>query len=338
MMFATGVWGIGDASFAYAYGTLCGLSVAALSLRRRRLLTAGDGDGPDGDEIDAYGLAILTGGPRLAITIAAAQLHRREALVLGAGASAIVAGRRPLASAGASGLEHAVYDAVQRNPGLGPRGLRGLRAELEASAPMRLISSSLVRRGLLLDDALRARIGLLWLWTLPVLALGVARVLSTGGREAAGTYLVLVAAVFACATLRFATQRPRTTARGRRLAERQRAARGPKSRVPLPDEVPWTVALYGPGALWVADPAIAAAWSVPRDRGPAPRAQAAPCGAGNLAGHGGGAPATPPSASAPTRVTLDVASGSCGSAQVARLRRVLRRPSTLSGSAGRNAA
>ena len=30
MMFATGVWGIGDASFAYAYGALCGLSLAAL--------------------------------------------------------------------------------------------------------------------------------------------------------------------------------------------------------------------------------------------------------------------------------------------------------------------
>ena len=284
MMFATGVWGIGDASFAYAYGALCGLSLAALWLRRRRLLTAGDGDGPDGDEIDVYGLAVLTGGSGLAITIAAAQLYRREALVRGAGASAIVAGRRPPASARASELEHEVYDAVQRNPGLGPRGLR---AELEASTPLRRISSSLVRRGLLLDDALQARIGLLWLWTLPVLALGVARVLSTGGREGAGTYLVVIAGVMACATLRFATQRPRATARGQRLVERQRAARGPQSRVPLPDEVPWTVALYGPGALWVADPVVAAAWSVPRDRRPALAADGATCGAGNLAGHGG---------------------------------------------------
>jgi len=284
-MFATAVWGIGDAAFTCTYGALCGLSIAALWLRRQRLLTAGDGDGPVGDEIDAYGLAMINGGPRLAITIVAAQLHRRGALVGGAGASAIVAGPRPQASAGASELEHEVYEAVRRDPGLGPRGLR---SQLEASAPVRLIASSLVRRGLLLDDATRARISLLWLWTLPVLALGVARVLSTGGREAAGTYLVVVAAVFACATLRFATQRPRATTRGQRLVERERARRGAPSRVPLPDEVPWAVALYGAGTLWVADPVIAALWSVPRDRGPALGASGATCGAGNLAGHGGG--------------------------------------------------
>ncbi len=64
-----------------------------------------------------------------------------------------------------------------------------------------------------------------------------------------------------------ATQRPRATARGRRLLKTERAGRRTHGRMPSRCEIPAAVALYGAGVLWVADPGIAFAWDVPRERG-----------------------------------------------------------------------
>ena len=79
---------------------------------------------PPADPLDPYEIAVLNGGPQLAITIAAAELHRRAELVRSG--RQILANRRPEPVRGNGGdLEQEVFEAVERNPGTSPHQLRG---------------------------------------------------------------------------------------------------------------------------------------------------------------------------------------------------------------------
>ena len=263
-MTASHVWGVSNATFLWCYAFVCALILAGIWLRRRSLLTV-HGGGACPPSCDAYELAMLNGGPQLAITIAAAELHRVGALACGGSGKLVKVGQQPdRVAEGAGELEDEVFDAVLRNPGV---SARALRRELDGCAPIRRIASTLTQAGLLLDDRRRAQVNRLWVWTLPLLVPGIARVTAAGGDDAAVTSLTMMLLGLATVALWLATQRPRATARGRRLLRAERAGRRTHGRMPRRAEIPAAVALYGAGVLWVADPGIAFAWDVPRERG-----------------------------------------------------------------------
>jgi uncharacterized protein (TIGR04222 family) len=257
-------WGISNASFLWVYGIACLLTLGGIWRWRRSILNAGD-DSTRPERLDPYELAMLNGGPQLVITIAAAKLHRLGSLAHGASGRAVEVRRRPgEGDDRAAALEREVYEAVLSNPGV---CARSLRQELEVCAPIRQLAFTLSQSGLLLDERMRARINRLWLWILPLLALGIARVVAGGDADASVPYTDMMLAALALAALWLAVQRPWATARGRRLLDTERGGRRTLGRVPDQDEIPRALALYGAGALWLADPGIAFAWAVPRERG-----------------------------------------------------------------------
>jgi uncharacterized protein (TIGR04222 family) len=263
-MAASHVWGIGNTTFLWCYGVLCALTLAGIWLRRRSL------SGVRGGTVrrrscDAYELAMLNGGPQLAITIAAAELYRVGSLARGSSGKLVKVGQRSDGVADGTGeLEDEVFAAVLRNPGA---SARTLRKELDGCAAIRRIASTLTEAGLLLDDRRRAQVDRLWLWTLPLLVPGIARLTAVGGGEEAVTSLTVIVLALTSVAVWLATQRPRATARGRRLLKTERGGRRTHGRMPSRREIPAAVALYGAGVLWVADPGIAFAWDVPRERG-----------------------------------------------------------------------
>ena len=268
----------------WTYAVVCAALVGALWARRRSLLGAGeDASSPAG--LDPYELALLNGGPQLAVTLAAAALHRSASLVRSG--RQVIARRRPEAAAGrGSELEHELFEAVERNPGTSPRKLRRM---VQDGPAVQRIAADLTQAGLLLDPARRRQISLLWLWTVPLLALGVARVVSAV--QDAQPLLGIGAAVVALgfAALWLARDRPRATASGQRLLDGERGGRRNLGRVPAPAEVPMAIAVYGVGALWVAEPGVASAWSVGRDQGWTPSTfHGSGCGTGGSGGCGSG--------------------------------------------------
>jgi uncharacterized protein (TIGR04222 family) len=242
------------------YAVLCVAVVGAMWLRRRSLLGAGD-DAPLPHDLDAYEVAVLNGGPQLAITIAAAELHRRASLVRSG--RQIVARRPPGTGAGnGSDLEHEVFEAVQRNPGTSPRQLR---RRLAGSPAIARIESDLTDAGLLLRAAQRTEIRWLWLWAVAPLALGAQGVVAAMNAGESVTEPGALLVGLALATLWVTGGRARPTTRGIELLERERGGRSTPAHVPDQADVPMAVAVYGAGALWLANPAIASAWSAGRD-------------------------------------------------------------------------
>ena len=287
-MAASHIWGLSSAAFLWSYGALCGLALIGVWLRRRHLLGAG---GPTAAPraFDAYELAMLNGGPQLVITIAAAQLHRIGSLGRGYKDTPLKVKRRPERTAdGVGELEEEVFDAVLHNPGM---AARSLRKELADCAPIRRMAGTLTEAGLLLDDRRRAALQRLWLWLVPLTALGIARVAAAGGDDGSRTAIAGLVLALAVTAVWLALQRPRATAQGRRLLDGERAGRKTLGRTPSQAEIPAAVALYGAGALWVADPNIASTWDVPREHGSALAGGGGRgCGAGGGAcGAGGGA-------------------------------------------------
>jgi len=120
--------------------------------------------------------------------------------------------------------------------------------------------------GLLLDDTRRALVNSLWLLALPVLALGIARVVAGVQNDRPVLYLVIGVGAVGWATLKSAERRRRATARGGELLDSERGDRTSPAQTAVGAEIPLAVALFGVGALWAADPAITSAWSIPRER------------------------------------------------------------------------
>ena len=60
-------WGLSGTSFLVGYAFLCAAAAVAIWLRRKSLLEAGATD--TGQALDVYELAILNGGPKLAVTV-----------------------------------------------------------------------------------------------------------------------------------------------------------------------------------------------------------------------------------------------------------------------------
>lgn len=279
---AQSTWGITGAQFAVAYGALCAL--VAIAIRRVWRQAVGPEDAGN-DPLPALGLhqlAMLGGGPQLAITTAATQLHRDGLLRIDASSGRLTTAGR--IDPGADALEREVFETVRRDP---PISVHALRADVAQSDALRTLRERLTTVGLLLDEQQSRRLRRLWLAGVPLAALGI--VFALGAREHGGTLaatLLIVAAVV-LATLRLACARPLATQRGRALVRRSRDERDDLRRHPLARDSTAAAALFGGGALWLAAPEVASALDVPREDGSG-WWQGAKRGGGCSMGGGGG--------------------------------------------------
>ena len=273
-------WEVSNATFLLGYAVLCVVTLGGIWLRRRRLLNAGDASGAPPRKFNAYEVAMLNGGPQLAITIAAAELHRAGSLAWQGSRRLLQVRQRPDRDADGTGeLEDEVFDAVLGDPGA---DTRTLRKQLETCASIQRLASTLVDAGLLLDDRRRAQVNRLWIWAVPLLALGIARVVAVSDDDGAVAQVTMMLLAPTIAAVWLAMQRPWATARGRRLLKYQRAGRKTLGHIPSQTEIPAAVALFGAGALWIADPDVAFAWAVPRERGSTLTGGGGGCGAGPI--------------------------------------------------------
>ena len=144
--------------------------------------------------------------------------------------------------------------------------MRKLERELENGPAVQQLESRLTSAGVLLDDATRSKVAAMWLWFLPVLGLGILRIVAgiQNGRPVAFIVVAVIAVAFV--TLWVAGNRPRATARGEEMLAAERAGRKRLGHTPSGAELPMALALFGVGALWAADPALASSMSIARDR------------------------------------------------------------------------
>lgn len=251
--------GITAAQFLWGYGTLCAIGATAVWQERQRVLgPAGSSRDPQ-PELGAYRLALMSGGPDRAITAAAAQLFR-DGRLEGSGGTLTASGA---SSTTADPLEHAVFEAVRREPGL---SVEAMHARVRDGAAMFALTEQMARSGLLLEPPEARRMRLLWIVPAVLAAIGFAGLLTAAG-EGTGSLLLLagLVAVAVLATVRLAVHRPLATNRGRRLLERQRREQAPRRLRPAAREIGLMTALYGGGALWLTDPITASALRVPRE-------------------------------------------------------------------------
>lgn len=252
-------WGISSALFLEAYISLCAVAAIAAVLARRDPQGVRVNRNDPLPELDPYKLAMLSGGPQLAITAAAAKLHDDGLLRHGADDRTLeVSGALP---AGADRLERAVFDAVRHEPGITARALRAQVAEGEE---VRWLSEDLTRAGLL-DEQRSGSLGWVWLTGGLLVALGGARIAAGVANDAAVGALVAIVVVVAWGTVRLARRRPPATKRGREILKRHRTANAELRRSPATGETALAAALFGGGALWLAEPAFASALDVPRE-------------------------------------------------------------------------
>jgi uncharacterized protein (TIGR04222 family) len=254
-------WAITDPQFVWGYGVLClGAAIFVWQQWRSALGPMERGNDPL-PGLGPYKLAMLSGGPQLAITAAATKLHRNGLLAAGPyDGTLVVAGEL---EPGADRLERAVFDTVKHDPCV---TTATMRAQLEDSEPVRWMKDELVEAGLLLDDSRSTTVRRLWLGGAVLAPLGIARLAAGPVDGAAGGWLLVMVGVVASATYWLARHRPLATNRGRAIVKRQRQERHDLRRNPAADESVLAAALFGGGALWLADPAIASTLGVPREQ------------------------------------------------------------------------
>jgi uncharacterized protein (TIGR04222 family) len=253
-------WGVTGPQFLWFYGGLCAAAAGAIWHVRRRVLGAPQRSNDPTPDIGLYKMALLNGGPQLAITTAATKLHQEGVLAEGdEPRTHVVAG--PL-NPGADPLERAVFDSVRPEPGISTELLRG---ELADSDPIRWMTTELRDAGLLLDEDAARRLRWLWVWGALIALLGAARIVAGLEHDAAIGYLTIMVVAVVAATIWLIRRRTTMTARGHDIVRARREDREDLRRVPLATESAMAVALFGGGALWLADPGLASTLDVPRE-------------------------------------------------------------------------
>ncbi len=257
---ATTTWGLSSTQFLTGYGVLC-VATAAWTWWQWRDATAGREHGADPHpELGVYELALIGGGRQLAITSALTRLHGDHVLRVRRREGTLrVAGEL---GPGADPVERAVFEAVRREPGI---STTALRSELRQDDVLASMSDRLTQAGLLLDEDRAGRVRRLWLAGALLVALGVARIVAGWQDDAASGWTAAITLGVAFATLWLSRQRPVATNRGRDMLGRLRQENEQLRRHPPAGEGALSVALFGGGALWLADPAIASALGVPRE-------------------------------------------------------------------------
>jgi uncharacterized protein (TIGR04222 family) len=282
-------WGITDTQFLWFYGGLCAVAAGAIWRARRRVLGAPQRSNDPTPDIGLYKMALLNGGPQLAITTAATKLHQEGVLAEGAEPRThVVAG--PL-DPGADPLERAVFESVRPEPGIATELLRG---ELADSDPIRWMTSELRDAGLLLDADAARRLRRLWVGGALIALLGAARIVVGLEDDVTIGYLTIMVVAVVAATIWLVRRRTTMTARGHDIVRASREEREDLRRVPLATESAMAVALFGGGALWLADPGLASTLDVPREdvagwqRRDYACSTGGSCGGGICGGGGGG--------------------------------------------------
>jgi len=281
MLTTATTWGITSAQFLTGYGLLCLAAAAGIWWKWDRAFGRHAPGSEPLPELNVYELALLAGGPQLAITSALAQLHGDDLLRIRRREGTLkVSGER----APAEPLERAIYHAVRREPGV---GIEALRRELKNGAELESMSARLVRDGLLPDDEQAAWSRRLWVVGALLVVLGLARIAGGLNNDAAIGWTAAIVVVVAVATFWLLRRRPVATKRGRETLEHLRAEHADLREHPLASQNATTVALFGGGALWLADPAVAAALGVPREEEATGGSGRGPnCGSGGTCGGG----------------------------------------------------
>ncbi len=272
---ATAVWGITDTAFLAGYGILCLAAVTAIWYGWHAMVGSRGSASDPLPDLSVYKLALLSGGTQLAITAAAAHLHRAGRIRGDRIAETLeTCGELDL---DADPLEHEVFEAIRREPHI---TARAMREQVAASETMRALRSELTWFGLIPGEAPSALVRRLRLAGVVVVAIGAARLVA-GLQAGTGVgVLAVLIAVVACATW-LIRRSPPATSRGGAIVERQRSERSNLRRHPTGGDSVLAAALFGGGALWLAEPAIASTLGVPRESGRG-------SGNGGACGAGGG--------------------------------------------------
>ena len=269
-------WGIGGPAFLVGYLLLAAVTWVVTARRRRALTEGPDRPAPQ----HPHDLAFLNGGPDLAVTSALTAMHLTGAVTSRRG-EVVAAGRlAPRADA----LERAVHVAATAPV---PRRrlplARPVRTALDAQ------EKRLVADGLLLAEPQRRAVRAVGWWTAAVAGLGLLRLLAgvADGRPV-GLLAFALAGVAALALVQL-LHAPRRTRAGDRLLvrlRRENAALAPDMRPDWvahgPAAAATGIGLFGTGALWASDPALAEELALQRASG------SGDGGGGHIGGDGGG--------------------------------------------------
>ena len=257
-------WGISGPQFLFIYVVLLAMTVAGVALTRRRVLAAPEGTAAPA-RLDRYEAAYLNGGSDLAATTAVTSLLRAGHLAASPRRRSrhrLVAATAP--PAGAHPVEWAAYQLVAGRP---DRPLREIQQGLATSPAMAAVRERLRQGGLALTDEQQTRYRATGLWFLPLLGLGVARVIAgtANGRPVGFLVVLLVVTVVLAVTL--CLRVPNATELGRRTLELLRAETGRPAVGASASELAMATALFGAGVLWAADTETAMALRIPREHG-----------------------------------------------------------------------
>ena len=220
-------WGISGPTFLWLYAAAFLVTACGVWLRRKGLLNAQDGRAPSATP-DVYELAMLNGGPQLAITIAIAKLHRLGALVAGSGKKIRTAGRpKSTATSPTSTTRSTTPSSARRGS---PRASSS--ASSPAPRPSRRSRRSSPTRACCSTTRRARRSTGRWLLFLPVIGLGAARVVAGIQNERPVAFIVIAVCAVAFVTIMVALQAPPRD--GARPGAPGRPARRPQDARPHP--------------------------------------------------------------------------------------------------------
>jgi uncharacterized protein (TIGR04222 family) len=264
------------------YGALCVLVAAWFAWEWRRVVGRPDRRSDPRPDLGVYKLAMLSGGPQLAITTVAAKLGQ-EGFIQGGDAHRTLVAEGHLPT-GADALEREVFGTVHRSPGI---STDDMRSEVAGSEPVKHLKEELTQTGLLIEEGAAKRLGRLWILGAVLAAVGIARLIAALNDGAEIGFLTVAVVAVVLGTFKIARKRPFLTARGRALVRAERERRPELRDHSSSSEFPYAVALWGSLALWGADPAFASTLGVPREEGDSSWSKSS-CGAGGGCGAFGG--------------------------------------------------
>lgn len=249
-------WGIGGPTFLLAYLVLA-VAVTAAVVRARRALADVPATRPlDRIETRPYDVAHLHAGADLALCAALAAMHRRGTITVPRRGTVVAAARpEPRTDELERAVHHVAATPVPRT--------QLARAGAVASALHR-VEARLVDAGLLLAPERRRAIRALSGWTFALAAVGAVRIVAGIGNGRPVGFLVVAVLGVVAIGLAQAVSVPRRTRSGdavlRRLADELHVlapSMRPDWQVYGPAGAALSVGVFGVGALWAADPALA---------------------------------------------------------------------------------
>jgi uncharacterized protein (TIGR04222 family) len=266
-------WGITGEQFLWGYGALCAATAIGVWSAYRAALGRAAGPLDPLPELGIGEIGLLSEGPGCAITAATARLYH-DGLVHGtSGSLSVMAELEPTADP----VEREVYETVSREPWL---SVSQILDRVRDSTTIQVLTEQMTRGGLLLDEPQARRIRLLWIVPALVTVVGALRILAGLAEDRPVLVLLAMTGVAGLATFRLATLRPNATRRGQDILKRLREESESLLRQPTASRGALTAALFGAGALWLAEPAIASALGVPREQGAGGGSGGGGCGGG----------------------------------------------------------